>query len=442
MIKLPVQKLLSFGTLFSARIAGAVALFGVNLLIVRYLGLESLAAYAVFVSLVSILTVVISGGYTAIAPVFVAEYSKRKRPDLIKGFVRRAVKQGSLVLGVLCSISSLLVWLNFELPFVSDPAAVAAAIAAGGAAALLGFSSALLVGMKRQVAGQVPETFLRPTVFATLTGISLAAGYISQSLSIMWFYAVSAWLVFGYVWWRNRSTRQEYSEIDETHETKRWRRAAPSWMGISLLWDFMIDLMLLVTSILAGSIEIAILHVCFRYRVLAGFGMRTIHTLMMPEITEQTVVGKKKSVRRKLMQVNVASLAYSCLVMLGFTVLGPMLLELFSIQSAHALPVLLIVSATMLIRSIFGPAPLLLAIHNRHGTILAVSLITTILAFAFVFLTFSKFGILASAIGYTGANLLASMMLWYLAKIRTGFDCSIFANIRRIRFWKLMPKTA
>ena len=76
-----LQKIYRFGLLFCARIVGAASLFAVNLLIVRFLGIESLATYAIFVSLVSILAVVISTGFTAIAPIFVIEYSEKKQPN-------------------------------------------------------------------------------------------------------------------------------------------------------------------------------------------------------------------------------------------------------------------------------------------------------------------------------------------------------------------------
>ncbi|MEM7214181.1 MAG: hypothetical protein AAF423_01465 [Pseudomonadota bacterium] len=423
------QKIYRFLFLFSARIAGAASLFVVNLLIVRYLGLEALASYAVFVSLVSITAIIISSGFTAIAPILVAEYSEKKQPELVKGFVNLAVKHGSMCFAAIFALIAGLYLSDIKIPIVGNMEMGVAVLIAAGASAVLGFNGAVLVGMKKQVSGTVPETFARPVLFTVFTGLLLFTGHITQASTIMWLYALSVWLVFGLVLLRDRKIRGSFSAIEETSDTKRWRRAALPWTGISLLWDFMIDLMLLLASLLAGSVEIAILHICFRYRVLAGFGMRTIHTLLMPDITGHAVSGDQLATRRKISQVNLASLIYSSLVLLGFAAIGQQLLGLFSAEAVSGLPILLIVSATMLVRSIFGPAPLLLAIHNHHLVTLAVSLFTTLLAVVFVLLTYGNLGILAVAIGYTGANLIASVALWYMAKKKTGIDCSILAAL-------------
>ena len=426
---MPLQKVYSFGLILSARIAGAASLFAVNLLIVHYLGFEALATYAVFVSLVSITAVVMSAGFTAIAPVFVAEYAKKKQPELLKGFTRTALRQGSLLLALLAAVLLLIPWLGNRMLFIDNLELAAAVLITSAATAVLGFNSAVLVGMKKQISALIPETFMRPVIFLTLSGIFFAAGIVTSIYEVLWLLAFSVWLTFALVLIRDRKMHRDFSTIRQMKERIRWRNASLPWMGITLLWDFMIDLVLLLTSILAGSIEIAILHICFRYRVLAGFGMRTIYTLLMPEITEHAVEGNREGVSHKLFQVNLASLVYSIAVMICFAVLGKMLLGLFSPEAVVGVPILLLVSTTMLIRAVFGPAPLVLAVHNFHMITLIVSLVCMIGAVAFIGASFDYFGVMAAAIGYTGANLMISSILWYLAKKKTGIDCSIFARL-------------
>ncbi len=425
---MPQKRLIRFGLLLSARMAGAAALFAANLLIARYLGFEALATYAIFVALVSISAVLISSGHTAIAPVFIAEYSARNQPGLLRGFMRTAFARGALLLAFFLIGVLLIDWFGGTLPVVTDLEMALAVVAAAAATAILGFNSAVLVGMKKQVAALIPETFVRPVLFMSLAGLFLATGLITKISEVLWLLTFCVWLTFGFMLFRDRKMHKAVSEVKQETDPKRWRRASLPWMGISLLWDFMVDLVLLMTSIFAGSVEIAILHICFRYRVLAGFGMRTIHTLLMPEITENAVSGDKDGVRRKLFQVNLASLGYSSAAMLCFAILGTWLLGIFSPDAVNAVPILLIVSATMVIRAIFGPAPLVLAIHNFHMTTLTVSAISMIAAMVFIGATFAHLGIMAAAIGYTGANLMISGTLWYLTKKKTGIDCSIFVR--------------
>ncbi|MDJ0612929.1 MAG: hypothetical protein QNJ29_04580 [Rhizobiaceae bacterium] len=439
------RQAISFGTIFLARIVGAGSLFAINWLIVRYLGLDALAKFAIFVSLVSILATVASRGFPAIAPIFVAEYVAKDQPELFRGFVQTAVRQSGVLL-TLFAVGSAVIYAGFPNGFHNLPVWMAPALlASAGATALLGLNGAVLVGMKKQVAGLLPDTLVRPTLFLLLSFFFLSSGIVVDVSGILWLLTLSLWLTLGFVLVRDRRLHQDLRSAHLKTDEAKWKKASLPWMGISLLWDFMIDVVLLLTSLLAGSVEIAILHICFRYRVLAGFGMRTIHMLMMPEIAGGAATGNKKEVVRKLSQLNIASLVYSIAVMTGFAILGDWLLGIFSINISIGMPVLLIVSATMIIRSLFGPAPLILAIHQLHTATLWVSLVGLLVAIAFVISTFGTLGILAAAIGYTGANLIISAVLWYVAMKKTGIDCSILSGIAPTSGrWRLpsMPRLA
>ncbi len=421
------QRFIHFGLLVGARVLGAASLFAANLLIVHYLGFEALSTYAIFVSLMSVTAVLISAGFTPVAPIFIAEYAKLDQPELRKGFTNNAYRQGAILLFVL-SFGLIAAYFSGALVhFEGNLLLGFAALSGAAATAVLGFNSAVLVGMKQQVSGLVPETLFRPLSFLILATLFLASGVAVSIEQILWLLVASIWIALGFFFFWNRKHLRGFSELDGKSDRSRWRNAALPWMGITLLSDFLIDIILLCISIMAGSIEIAILHVCFRYRVLAGFGMRTIHMLMMPEITEESVAGNRAGLQKKLRQVNLASLAYSTVVMLVFAVLGRFLLGIFSTQATGSVAVLLVVSATMIIRAVFGPAALILAIHNFHGMTLKISVLSVIIAISFILIGYGSIGIMAAAIGYTMANLILSACLWAYAKHKTGIDCSMFS---------------
>ncbi|MEM9331284.1 MAG: hypothetical protein AAGA53_08145 [Pseudomonadota bacterium] len=429
---MPWQKLLRFGMLFTARIAGAASLFAVNLLIVRFLGIEALGNFAVFVSLTSIIAVILASGFTAIAPVLAAEYSAKQQQGLLKGFVITAVKQGAVLFSLIAAGFLAFWYSGAEIPFLENHSAGLAMLVTAIASAFVGFNGAVLIGMKKQIAGTVPETFFRPISFLLLSTVLMASGFVADIDGVYWLLAASTWITLLFVLFRDRKLRDQYSEIQQIRDQNRWRKASFPWMGITLLWDFMIDLVLLLTSLLAGSVEIAILHICFRYRVLAGFGMRTLHNLMMPEITEETVSGNRSGIQKKLFQLNVTSLVYSMGVLACFATFGGLLLGMFSASAVGAVSVLLTISATMIVRAIFGPAPMILAIHGFHMITLITSLICSAAALAFVWATFGQFGIMAAAVGYTGANVLISSILWRITLKKTGIDCSVFSGVKNL----------
>lgn len=416
-----------FSILMGARMAGALALFAVNLLIANKLGAESLAEFAVFVSLISVLSVCLFAGYTSVSAIFAAEYSKTDQPELLKGFIRRALINGLLSVLALAGLALVGHQLLPQWAALSSAQTIALVLTAAFGQALLGFNSTLNVGLNRQAAGLLPETLLRPLLLLLGTLVLIYSPVASGPTSVFVVIALSVWIAVLILPFANRSLRKATSATAAKEDRQRWRRAAIPWMGTTLFLDYMIDLILLAVSLIAGSVEIALLHVCFRYRVLAGFGMRTIHNLMMPEIAGTKILQDQAGLRQKLLQVNAASLAYALAVLSFFGLFGHHLLGWFSLPTETALPVLLVVTATMALRALFGPAPLILAIHDYHRVTMWASMGSLAVAAMLLFALFPIIGILAAAIGYTSANLLTSLYLWNFSRKNLGIDCSIFA---------------
>ncbi len=413
-----------FVSIFAGRMLGALLVFAINLLIARNMGPKALGTYAIFVALVAILTICLSLGFNSIASVFAAEYKSRNHEGFLKGYIRTALEYIFMTAGLLLVI--LLVSWGFSPRFLprAEPLFGILVIITALGTAILNRNSTINVGLGRQVAGLLPETLFRPLL------ISLALLLLIDGLpNIYWVMALSAiatWacvlFVFFYSWQHFRA----FSHVEARYEKKRWKNAAWPWLATSLLWDYMIDLILILTSILAGAIEIAILHVSFRYRVLAGFGMRTIYLLMLPEIAASGATGDKKQMLKKIARANHASLAYSLAVFLAFAIFGEWLLALFSSQFTTGLPVLLIISLTMLIRAVFGPASLVLAVNNLHLATAAISLFGLLLATMIIILFHGQFGLLAVATAYSLSNFMVSLLLWIYARNKTGINCSIF----------------
>ena len=419
-----------FSVLLAGRVLGALALFAVNILIVNHFGPEALANYAVFTSLVSVLAICLFLGFNSVAAIFASEYQTTGNRDLLKGFAISAIRNGALA-SLLLILGLAAIWIfSADLVTTGTLAFSAIVLLTASGTAALGLNGAIQVGLKRPAMGQLPETLLRPVIMLTGTAALLAGQLIADVSAVYGMACIAVWLALLAIFIIDADFLRGYRKVPSRTDTARWHRAALPWMGTSLLWDYMIDLVVLIASMLAGSVELAILHVAFRYRVLAGFGMRTIHALFMPEITENSTNNNIPAVRRKIRHTNLASLGYTICVLAGFAVLGNWLFQLFSLEASRGLPVLLVISATMLIRAVFGPAPLILAVNNSHLATLAVSFAGFVLAALWLWVFYPFHGIMAAAVAYSGANLLVSAILWLYAWHRTGINCSIFAAMR------------
>ncbi|MFK5978225.1 MAG: hypothetical protein QM488_05000 [Rhizobiaceae bacterium] len=424
--------LFKFMLLLTGRLGGALAIFLVNIMVARNLGMEALGTYAVFVSMVSILTICLPLGYNSVASIFTTEYITTDQPGLLKGYVVTSVKQ-ILLSATFLTLLLFAGWFLFPQFIQSNQLGLGIVILVTAmGTSLLNLNSAIMVGMKHQVAGLLPEMLIRP-VFLLLGVFVLFSLHSATGINaVLGISAIATWIAVIISSINMGKLRAFYQNSCAKYNKHHWRDATYPWLATSLLWDYLIDLILLLTSIMAGAAELAVLYICFRYRVLAGFGMRTIYLLLMPEITEHAVLKNTDELTRKISLANQASLIYSIAVIAFFALFGNQLISLFSTEITDALPILVIVSFTMVIRAVFGPATLVLAVHNLHKITAAISLAGLIIAIAAILLFYSTYGILAAAIAYSLSNLFISASLWRYSKIKTGIDSSVFANIHQL----------
>ena len=215
-------------------------------------------------------------------------------------------------------------------------------------------------------------------------------------------------------------------------EADRWRRMAPSWMTIALVWDYSVELFLLAAAWIAAPAQVALLHICFRYRVLAGFGMRSIYAVCQPKIYTAVTRKDDAATHSLIGMTNGLSLGYAVAAFAGLWLLGEPLLALFGTEYADGLGVLLMVAASFVVRAVFGPAMAVLGIHGAHGAIARVLAASLVIGFGVAVTGYATFGLMAIAGGYTLANAIAAAALWWIARAKTGIDCAVWARMPRL----------
>lgn len=422
-----------FSTLFGGRIGGAVAMFLINLIIARHFGAEALGIFAVFVAAVGIVCVCLPVGFNGVATLFAAEYASTDRRGALNGYIRTAARYGGSMALAMAGLGAVLVFaVPDRLPpngaaFVTLVWLTAVAIAA------MGMLGALLVGLKKQVAGMLPETFLRPGLLLACVVLAVVFGWTDGIDLVLLFYAGTAWVALAVAGVLAFGVLRETLDTPPVYQTVRWRKAAYPWMAISLSWDFLVDVLILLAGLLAGSAEVALLHVCFRFRILVGYAMRSIIMLWIPDIAAAKAQNDLEAMTRRLAEANVLSVAFSIAVLGGFALLGPLLLGLFGEELAHGVPVLLAASTTLFLRAVFGPAPSILALYDLHNRTAALMIGGLVLALVLAATLYPVFGVLGIAIAYSASNGVVSFLLWRYTKAQTGIDCSVFGGFSALR---------
>ncbi len=194
------------------------------------------------------------------------------------------------------------------------------------------------------------------------------------------------------------------------------------------MWDLFIEVHIILAGVLASAAEVAVLHVAFRFRVLAGFGMRSLYALYLPTIVTLNTQKNNAELLLQLNKVNRLAFAYACAVMLLFMLTGSLLMGLFGAEFEQGWVLLLVVSSTLLVRAVFGPAPSILAMQGHQKISAVVMVICLGLSVGGSFLLYPAAGILGIALSYALANLIGSVALWVLARNLTGINCALFVK--------------
>lgn len=423
-------RLISVSSLLTgARLLGAMATLVIMLILTRHFGADVAAGFAVCMAMAATIATVGLLGLQAFSPILVAEYNKTAQYGHLRGFVLFGgiVSIGltvTLVVG-LHFVEWLGVFALMGLELKQSMLTAASVVAIAGVA--LAFSAGVLTGFHKQPEAQLPESLLRP--FLMLSAIAaLALLVVEPKLTNVLALAgaasvVAAAVVIAFLWRQMRQVPAAPMCMDKA----RWLRMAPPWLSIALVWDNMIELLLLLAAALVGATEVVLLHICFRYRVLAGFGMRSIYSVSQPRIYEALAAGNSQAVKAIIGMTNILALVYGVVVLAFVALFADILLGLFGSQFRDGKVLLLTICSLIFIRAIFGPA---MAVLGANGAQMLVALILVggfIIAMAASFLLFPYFGVLAIGIAYTGANALSAFALWWLARHKFNLDCGIWA---------------
>jgi O-antigen/teichoic acid export membrane protein len=205
------------------------------------------------------------------------------------------------------------------------------------------------------------------------------------------------------------------------------------WVLISFATDFFFDIDLLLLSGHLSHADLAVFGVCTRLFALISFGVAAVYAVTVPDIFEAEALSDRDGFNRKVGDANLVASGLSVALFFGMLVAGPIALMLFGPEFMAGVVPLAILCLALVVRSIFGPASMVLSIHDRPYASLpsiAVGMVTLFVGNL----------VLVPAMGLTGAALAAlvaitvwSLLLWRTAYRAARIDVSIFPRLRAFR---------
>jgi len=429
------RRLLSQSTvIFGARVFGAGLVFLAQAAIARFWGAEILGEYLLVIAAVNIVAVVMPLGFETIGTYFAAEYRAQGQGRLLDGFMSRAYGHvlicGALLTACCYPLTSLL----------GEPGRVLAdhwlaACLMTIATAVVYCNSALLVGLKRPFAGFFADTIFRPLLIVACFAISgLTMGAEAKLGELIWLLALGFAAIAAVQFWWVRRAALELPRVLEPkpNESRRWWRFALPWAVIALATDFFFDIDLLLLSGLLDRETLAVFGVMTRVFSLVAFGVSAVYAVTMPDIFESNAASDRAAFHRQVGEANLVAAVIS-LGLFGAVLLGgPLLMMVFGPAFAAGTVPLAVLCVALCVRSLFGPAALVLSIHDRpYATLPAIGLGMGVLVGANILLV-PAHGLLGAAVAALAAQTFWSAAMWLTARRIAGIDVSIVPRLREL----------
>lgn len=429
------QRLVSQSSvIFGARLFGAGVIFLAQAAIARFWGADILGEYLLIIATVNIVAVVMPLGFETIGTYFAAEYRSKGEGKLLRGFMLRAYGHVAITSLVLLVAGYPLAGLFGEPGRVLVAHWLPACLMAL-ATAVVYCNSALLVGLKRPFAGFFADTIFRPLLIVLCFALAAMAGDAEAKFAeLIWLLAIGfAVIAAAQFAWVLRAARQVPDAAPVvTTEQRRWWRFALPWVVIALATDFFFDIDLLILSHFLDRESLAVFGVCTRVFSLVAFGVSAVYAVTLPDMFERNAAADRTGFMKQIGEANLVACAISVALFAIVVVAGPLLLMLFGPEFQAGVVPLAVLCLALCVRSLFGPAALVLSIHDRpYATLPAIGLGMGILVGANILLV-PVHGLMGAAVAALAAQTFWSAAMWLTAKRMAGIDVSIGPRLREV----------
>jgi O-antigen/teichoic acid export membrane protein len=151
----------------------------------------------------------------------------------------------------------------------------------------------------------------------------------------------------------------------------------------------------------------------------------------MPDMFESEARQDRAGFLKKIGDANLVASALAVLLFVMMLVFAPFALMLFGPEFQAGVAPLAVLCLGLVVRSVFGPASLMLSIHDRPYASLPAIAIGIATLVAGNYLLVPQFGLMGAACAALLAITLWSGALWFTALKVAGVDVSIRARLRR-----------
>ncbi|MFI6325435.1 lipopolysaccharide biosynthesis protein [Nonomuraea sp. NPDC050556] len=252
---------------------------------------------------------------------------------------------------------------------------------------------------------------LLPVAQVVLVGLTAFAGGSVVWLGIAWAVPYALVLVLAIVSLRGRMPRSPY--LPGTGRDL-WRYTAPRSLAGAIQAVFQ-RLDIVIVAVLGGPVQAAVYTAATRFKVVGQLANQGLAQAVQPRLVRALAEGDVARARELYQATTMWLVLLTWPVWLGYAVLAPWLLRIFGSSYGSAVPIALVLSATMMLATACGMVDVVLtaAGHTTSSLFNLVAAVgcTVLLDVALI----PSQGALGAAIGWSGGVIVKNLLpLWQI----------------------------
>jgi O-antigen/teichoic acid export membrane protein len=426
-LRVPSWHSLSRGALvsFGIRVIGAGLLYGLHVMLARWMNAGGYGTYVFAISWTSVLAQFGKLGLPSAALRFVPEYRTNQKPALLHGFLqtsRGLILVGTGGLALLASAVAVFIPTgDWSLP------ALLVGFALTPLMGLFSFETEVLRALNRFGWSYAPNYVLRPLAIGLGVGTLLWWTGAVSPLSVLLWTGVVFLLMVGLQQWGVRRALSERPSSPKRYP-RRWLKIA-----LPLLLTSGFQLILRKTDIfligmLVGSEEVGIYFAALRTAQIVTFFSFAMDAVAAPEVSRLYHGDSER------LQETVSRLAHwyfwpTLGAGLGLTLLGAPILSLFGSAFTAGVPILFVLVVALVFGASMGPQLYLLNLTGHERSSAYIFGLCSVLNIGLNLLGIALYGAFGAALAT--ATTLIVRSLWIRRRVvdRTGISPSIFSAL-------------
>lgn len=419
--------------IFALRILGAGLIFVIQAAIARVWGAGALGDFVLITAATSLLAVVLPLGFQTVGTYFTSEYRARGEGRLLRRFL-------GFSYGHVLGVGVLVVLFGYPATHLMGAAGDLLRLywwpitVAGVFYGVIFVNSTTLIGMKRPFSAYLVDMIARPVVMLGAFVLAAATGEGIRMAPMLWMLTAGLALLatLHFVITVGAVKRVPVQTPPRPMEHRRWWRFAAPWVLITVAADYFFDINLILLAGLMENTDLAIFGVATRIFALSSFGIVAVYALTLPSLFDADRDDDSLAFGRRVGEANLVATGLALALFLGVAVLGRYVLMIFGPEFSEGAVPAAILCLGLVVRAAFGPASLVLSMHDRPWESLpSVALGLAALVIGNQVLV-PDHGLMGASVSAFIAITLWSAALWFTTLRRTGVDVSLFARLRPV----------